>query len=309
MTTEQTRVDDHNNRNLAMLTYNNDATLKAEHVARAEAHLAADMLRDGTYGEGSGKNFRACSVGCFAHDLGATGNQHEAIANHYAIPEWLVRLQDSMFEGLPEDERGSFHVELARRIPLGVSLDPLPHLIAIARIDRMLVTQRKALEANHKHGVGDAIAQTIAALEVGRRAHEAAAGGDSCQLSAARSAAQSAAWSAESAAESAAQSAAWSAESAAWSAAESAAQSAAWSAESAAWSAAESAAESAARSAESAAWSAARSAAQSAADSAAESAAWSAARSAAWSAAWKQERDDLFTALDSLAPQRAEQEG
>jgi len=60
--------------------------------------------------------------------------------------------------------------------------------------------------------------------------------------SAAWSAAESAAWSAESAAESAARSAAWSAESAA--------RSAARSAESAAWSAAESAA----RSAESAAW-------------------------------------------------------
>jgi hypothetical protein len=81
-----------------------------------------------------------------------------------------------------------------------------------------------------------------------------------------------------SAAWSAAESAAWSAESAAWSA-WSAAKSAAWSAESAAWSAAESAAESAAWSAESAAWSAAGSAAK----SAAESAAWSA-ESAAWSA-------------------------
>ena len=74
------------------------------------------------------------------------------------------------------------------------------------------------------------------------------------------------------------------ARSAAWSAADSVSESAAWSeARSAALSAASSAAESAARSA---AESVASSAAWSAAESAAESAAWSAARSAALSAAW-----------------------
>jgi hypothetical protein len=93
------------------------------------------------------------------------------------------------------------------------------------------------------------------------------AGGASLQeLLAARSAAQSARFAAESAARSAAQSARSAAESAARSAAESAAQSAAWSAaesaaQSAAWSAAESAARSAAWSAARFAWSAAQSAA------------------------------------------------
>ncbi len=94
---------------------------------------------------------------------------------------------------------------------------------------------------------------------------------------------------------SAAGSAAWSA---AWSAASSAAWSAAWSAaRSAAWSAAGSAASSAARSA---AWSAARSAAESAARSAAWSAAGSAARSAAWSAAGSAQNAELERLLRLL---------
>jgi len=116
-----------------------------------------------------------------------------------------------------------------------------------------------------------------------------------------RTAAESAARSAESAAWSAAWSAARSAESAVWSAAWSAARSAARSAESAAWSAAESAA----RSAESAAWSAAWSAARSAARSA-ESAVWSAesaarsAESAVWSAAWSAARSAARSAESAV---------
>ncbi|SDW93886.1 hypothetical protein [Lysobacter enzymogenes] len=264
------------------LSFRGDAALKAEHVAQAEHHAAADMLMSGTYGEGSGANFRGCSVGCFAHEINPDeyGNWHETVAEARGLPEWLIRLQDSIFEGLGQDERAQFHVELAKRIPVGVDLEPVKHRIAVARIDRALATQRVALEAKHPHGVHEAVEQTIAALEVGRRAHEAAAGGQSCDL-----------WSARSAAESAARSAAWSAESAAWSA-ESAES--AESAASAAWSAARSAARSAAWSAESAAWSA-----ESAAWSAA-SAAWSAARSAARSAAWIAERDALFAALDQV---------
>ena len=199
-----------------MLSFNNDPALKAAHVEQAEAHAAADMLQAGTYGQGDGASFRACSVGCFARDHGITGNLHAGLAEKFALPEWLWRLRDSMFEGLPQEDRASFHVEFSKRTPVGVDLEPVRHWLAIARIDRMLETQRKALEANHAHGVHEAIQQTIAALEVGRRAHEAAAGGNSCELSAARSAAWSAARPAAESAWSAARSAAESAAESAW---------------------------------------------------------------------------------------------
>jgi hypothetical protein len=206
-------------------SFHGDAALKAEHVAQAEHHAAADMLASGTYGQGSGAEFRGCSVGCFAHEIDPNryGSWHETVAEARGLPEWLVRLQDSMFEGLPADDRASFHVQLAKRIPVGVSLAPVQHWIAIARIDRALAAQRTALEAKHAHGVHEAIEQTIAALEIGRRAHEAAAGGNSCELSAAESAARSA--------ESAAESARSAAESARSARSASAAWSAAWIAE------------------------------------------------------------------------------
>lgn len=197
-----------------ILSFNNDPALKAEHVAQAGHHAAADMLRSGTYGVVEAKQFHACSIGCFAHDIDPEfkGNLHGLIAKTRALPEWLILLQDSLFEGLPAGERGAFHVELAKRIPVGVDLEPVRHWLADDRIDRMLTLQRTALEAQHAHGVHEAIQRTVAVLEVTRRAHEAAAGGNTCELSAAESAE-----SAESAARSAARSA-WAAWSAAWSA-------------------------------------------------------------------------------------------
>lgn len=198
--------------NDTLLSFRGDAALKATHVAQAEHHAEADMLMSGTYGTGAGAEFRGCSVGCFAYDINRQtdelGNWHETVADARGLPEWLIRLQDSLFEGLPQAERAGFHVELARRIPVGVNLEPVQHWLAIARIDRMLTALRASLVAKHAHGAHEAIEQTVAALEVGRRAHEAAAGGNACELPAAESAAESAARSAESAA----WSAAWNAE-------------------------------------------------------------------------------------------------
>ncbi len=246
-----------------MLSFFNDHSIKATHVAQAKHHAEADMLLSGTYRKENG-HFRGCSIGCFAYEINPKFDDlqaHALIAETRGLPEWLMRLQDSMFEGLPADDRARFHVELAERIPVGKNLEPVKHGIAVARIDRLLVIQRKALEAKHGYGVHEAIEQTITALEIGRRAHEAAAGGNLCELPAAYSAADSAACSAAYSACSAARSAAYSA---------------AYSAADSAYSAADSAYS---------AYSAARSAADSA---------YSAARSAAWQA----ERDALFAALD-----------
>lgn len=249
-----------------MLSFNNSHALKDRAIALAEHHAAADMLKAGTYGnDQKGGAFRGCSVGCFAHDLSthAENDLHSAVARALCVPKWLVRLQDSTFEGLPAEQRAGFHVELYQRVPVGVDLGPVQHWIAIARIDRMLETQRKTLDAGYSRDVTEVISQVIAALKAGKRAHEAAAGGNDSELSyAARLAGL-------------AELAAWSAESAAWSA-RSAARSAAGAAELAAWSA------------------------KSAAGAAAESAAWSAksaARAAAESAAWIAERNALFAAL------------
>ena len=262
---------------MKILAYHSDSAVKARHVALAVHHRDADMLVSGTYGQTAGGAFRGCSVGCMAHDIAPKRrDHHEVVAEDAGWPEWLVRLNDSIFEGLPTGKRENFHVELREAIAPGVDLESVRPMLAIRRIDRLITLQN----GNLGRGVDDVVNQTIAALQQVRRAHEAEIGDNVCLLADAE---KTAAWSAESA-RSAAESAAWSA--AAWSA-----WSAAESARSAAWSAAESA-RSAAWSAESAAWSAAWSA----------ESAESAARSAARSAAWVQEADDLLEILRELVP-------
>lgn len=152
-----------------------------------DAHSAADEIIKGTGWEGGKGRFTGCSLNNYDHSQWPV---------ELGLPEWMAHLFDEIFEGLPNSDAMAFATDLPRRIPVGVDLKPVQHWIAISRIDRMLETQRKALEANHSRGVHEAIARVVSALEVGRRAHEAEAGGNSCELESAAESAWSA-WSAE----------------------------------------------------------------------------------------------------------------
>lgn len=104
---------------------------KQELVEAAKRHYEADMLLKGTFGQTTVDGFRGCSVGCLAHDLfpdskslgsliGARPEPiHLAVAEHYGYPEWLARMQDTIFETLPNGPKGEnsqWHVQLAEAI-------------------------------------------------------------------------------------------------------------------------------------------------------------------------------------------------
>ena len=221
--------------NTKMVAYHNDPAIKAKYIARIQEHTAADQLIQGTGWE----NGKGCAVGCTLEDY-----DHSRYPIELGIPEWLARLEDRIFEGLPKAEAMAWPEAFLEAIHPGAYLEPVRHQLAIRRMDRLIALQNTNL-GKYGEKIDAVIAQTVASMMVVRSCHEAEIGGDVCDLpSAARSAAWSAAQSAAESAQSAAQSAAESARSAAWSAAESArsaAQSAAESARSAAWSAAESA--------------------------------------------------------------------
>jgi len=236
-----------------MLTYHNDPELKKKHIEMAKNHLAADMLRAGSFGEGLGEDFKGCSVGCFAYELtGSTDHPHKTLANSAGWPLWLVYLNDTLFEGLNETERLHFHVRLREAVPVGKDISKVLNQLIIFILDRN-VKRLEKLDSTHE------IKQIIDVTKQCRQLHvDVLSGVDvessswSAVESAARSAAASAEWYAARSAEwSAARSAEWSAE---WYAARAAAASAEWyaaraAARSAEWYAAASAARYAARSA------------------------------------------------------------
>jgi hypothetical protein len=252
--------------------FHNDPKIKEKYLKRVKAHAAANEIIKGEYWE----NGKGCAVGCTIH-----GSQHSKYETELGIPEWLARVEDTIFEGLPNKRAKLWPAEFLSAITPGIDLEKIKVPFLIIVLENCLKSMDACVYDTEKFpDVTDAINKSKEAIElmiVARRS------GNKTQLSAAESAAWSAAesagsaaWSAESAGS--AESAAWSARSAesAGSAARSAgsATGSAWSAESAAWSV------------RSAAWSA-------------RSTAWSARseESAAWSAAYEYFADQLLELL------------
>ena len=255
---------------------------KTERVERAKRHRDMDMLLKGKFIH-DGKVPKACSVGCDLIDISDepwneidTDGCHAKVAAHDGTAEWIERLRDNVFEGLPTDKSSWWHVALAEALPEddkriarfgSDDWEPYFHAVSIAILGFTL-EQKECWQDPYRTLVESAINQVI---EYHMNPSEEK-----------RSAAWSAADSARFDAESAKSDACYAAWSAVWSAADSD-ESAALSASSTARSSARSAARSSARSAaRSAVWSAARSSARSAALSAARPAARS-----AWSAAYE----------------------
>ena len=206
-------------------SYNNNEQLKKDFLREVEKHRKLDMVAQGTYGKMNGK-WKGCAVACSLRSIAiirgdklqSNYSNHKDYEKYLGIPEWLARLEDTIFEGLPVEDAKKWPGQFAKAIPVGVNLDPLKWKFSVFLLKEN-IERVSTLEISDelKKQVIDAIRQVL-------NVHEQAIKTGNWSRSVARSAAESA----ESAAESA-----WSAaESAAWSVAESA-ESAAWSAESA----------------------------------------------------------------------------
>ena len=172
-----------------MISYHNDPAVKAKYVARFAAHRAADEVIQGQGFE----NGRGCFVGCTldAYD-------HEQFPIELGWPEWLARLADVIFEGLPKSESAQFGTDLLEAVPVGIDLEPLQWRLAIERHQRALVRLGDNSEP-YAIQVRDALSQVIAYCASCLIGKETETAGES-----ARSAVALAALSAESAALSAA---------------------------------------------------------------------------------------------------------
>lgn len=186
-----------------MLSFHNDATIKAKYIARVEAHRIADEIVQGEGFKRNGK-VRACAIGCTldAYD-------HSRYPVELGLPEWFAHLEDRIHENVPLERAKLWPGQVLDAIPIGVNIELVKDQLAILRLERLL----PALIANkepYARECENALRGVIAFLQQrlgGEFANDAA-----------YSAAYSTAYSAAEAAYSTAYSAAYSARSAAYSA-------------------------------------------------------------------------------------------
>jgi hypothetical protein len=186
-----------------MQAFHNDPEVKEKYLSRVRAHAAADELIKGTYWQEG----RGCAVGCTVHS-----SDHSAYERELGIPEWLARVEDRIFEGLPLSRAKLWPEQFLTAIQPGADLDKVknPFLIFILESALGNFNNKKFPD------VKKAVDRVIELLRVGGSSEDFTAAARAA-WEAARAAAAEAAWAAEAAA--------WAAE-AAWEAA--AAAAAAW---------------------------------------------------------------------------------
>lgn len=158
----------------------------------AERHRAADMLMQGDFEMHDGK---ACSVGCFNHDLGSEADDFAALAKFSGYPEWTHHLQEAVFENLPKDASKNWHVDFARACEGVTDWVAVYHQTMIAALEIALPHDKSGYVQRvidlHKQGPEVTQDQWTAARAAARDSARAAADAAAWAARAARAAAWS----------------------------------------------------------------------------------------------------------------------
>lgn len=99
-----------------MRAFHNDPKIKEKYLARVRAHQDADRLVRGIGWD----EWKGCAVGCTleAYD-------HKRYETDLGIPEWLARVEDSLFEGMSQEKSRTWPEEFLTAIRPGVDLEPI----------------------------------------------------------------------------------------------------------------------------------------------------------------------------------------
>src|ERR1700744_2804124 len=110
-----------------MLAYHNNVAVKEKYVARMSAHIDADELVRGI-GYENGERVRGCAVGCTLNNY-----NHSQYPVELGIPEWLARLEDTLFENMSFEKSKNFPLLFLEAINVGSDLEKIkaPFLIYI----------------------------------------------------------------------------------------------------------------------------------------------------------------------------------
>lgn len=102
-----------------MRAFKNTKVTKTQLIKSLKAHAEKDRIVSGTYWNGRS----GCAVGCSIHDF-APGSEssHKMYEPLFGIPEYIARLEDSIFERLPTDQQRRWPLRFAESIRVGADL-------------------------------------------------------------------------------------------------------------------------------------------------------------------------------------------
>jgi len=163
-----------------LLAYHGKKSIKTNILKQLQKHHDADELVKGQYWEGG----KGCAVGCTIYS-----SNHSEYEPRFGIPQMLAKLEDRIFEGLPNDKAKEWPIAFMSAIKPGADLSRVGW-----QFMHWLLTDETVNPGINHPLVKDAIKQcadVLISLTKGQPVDESAA-------RSARSA-ESAAWSAESA--------------------------------------------------------------------------------------------------------------
>jgi hypothetical protein len=96
-----------------LLAFHSDPSIKRAILRQLRAHAAADQIVKGQYWEDG----KGCAVGCTIHS-----DQHEEYEPKFGIPQILARLEDAIFEGLPNAQAMKWPIRFMSSPKVGADL-------------------------------------------------------------------------------------------------------------------------------------------------------------------------------------------
>lgn len=125
---------------MGLKAFHSDRKIKAKYLRRVRAHQKADEIIKGVFW----KNGRGCAVGCTIHS-----SEHKAYETELGIPEWLARVEDTIFEGLPLDRAKLWPQQFLSSTKVGANLEAVknPFLVFVLQSALNQVDKAKLPEA------------------------------------------------------------------------------------------------------------------------------------------------------------------
>jgi hypothetical protein len=182
-----------------------DKAVKKKYVDRVRAHQAADHLIRGQGWTGT----RGCAVGCTYEKY-----DHSRAPIETGTPEWLARIEDTLFESMSESKSRTFPEKFLLAIPVGADLEPVKAKFVCMLMEHAIKSVKSCkYDKKANPQVKAAVEGSIKAVQQMIAAQKS---GDLEKITAARTAADTAAgtanttaWTAETATDATARAAIW----------------------------------------------------------------------------------------------------